>query len=79
MGSGPGEWWHAIGSDARYTPRIGWFKARDEQRAYAAGIRDAMRIFEKHAWQTRRRANIDSDAVKIALMAMHHRAQEFER
>lgn len=75
----PGAWWHAIGSDERYEPKTGWWQ-RDERRAYAAGIRDAMRILEEHAWQVRhhRMSNADSDRHVIALQAMHKRAKEFE-
>lgn len=37
--------WHAIGSDARFTPR-GWFKSL-QRAAYVEGLRDANRIIEE--------------------------------
>lgn len=47
------EWWHGIGSDKRFLPKLGWF-FQDEAKAYAEGLRDAMRIMEHHAWEARR-------------------------
>lgn len=69
-------WQDAIGSDERYQPNTGWFP--DEKRAYAAGIRDAMRILEQHAWTVRRCQHCKTQQT-VALKAMHHRAEEFEK